>query len=122
MEKHPDHTASFEYPAEHYVVKVGDVVILETTNAILLKEVSPKFTYPPVLYFPVKDVRKEFLIPTDFHTTCPLKGEASYYSLSVDGKTIENAVWYYPEPLKDVKELSGYLSFYPDKVTITTIS
>ncbi len=118
MEKHPEHNASFEYPDEHYTVKMGDSVIVDTTQAILLKEVSPKGEYPPVLYFPVKDTRKEFLIRTDHHTFCPLKGEANYYNLVAEGKTFENAVWYYPAPLEYVKELSGYLSFYPDKVEI----
>ncbi|MBT7151087.1 MAG: DUF427 domain-containing protein [Deltaproteobacteria bacterium] len=118
MEKHPDHAASFEYPEDHYLVKVGNSVILDTTHAILVKEVSPKGTYPPVLYFPKKDARKEILISTDLHTFCPLKGEANYYSLSVDGRILENAVWYYPEPLDHVKEIASYLSFYPDKVEI----
>ena len=118
MEKHPDHVASFEYPKDNYLVKVGNSTIVDTNNAVLLKEVSPKGAYPPVLYFPIKDTQKEFLTPTDLHTFCPLKGEASYYSLSIDGQELENTVWYYPEPLEHVKELSGYLSFYADKVDI----
>jgi len=120
MEKHPDHTASFEYPKDHYVVKIGNSVIVDTTNAILVKEVSPRGTLPPILYFPIEDTRKEFLISTEHHTFCPIKGEASYYSLLVDGKTLENVAWYYPKPLEPVKELLNYLSFYPDKVDIVT--
>jgi len=120
MEKHTDHTASFDYPKDHYVVKIGDSVIVDTTNAILVKEVSSKGTHPPVLYFPIEDTRKEFLIPTDLHTFCPIKGEASYYSLLVDGKTLENVAWYYPKPSEQVKEISNYLSFYLDKVDLVT--
>ncbi len=118
MERHPDHTASFDYPKDHYVVKIGNSVIVDTTNAILVKEVSPMGTHPPVLYFPIEDTRKEFLISTEHHTFCPLKGEASYYSLLVDGKTLENVAWYYPKSLEQVKEILNYLSFYPDKVDI----
>ena len=120
MEKHPVHTASFDYPKDHYVVKLGNSVVVDTTSAILVKEVSPKGIYPPILYFPIEDARKEFLVSTDFHTFCPLKGEASYYSLLVDGKTTENVAWHYPKPFEYVKEISGYLSFYPDKVDIVT--
>ena len=118
MEKHPDHTASFENLKELYVVKVADTVILETRNAIMLNEVTPRGKLPPALYFPIADVRKEFLLSTEHHTSCPLKGEASYYSIQVDGETLENAVWYYPAPLEHVKEIANYLAFYLDKVEI----
>ena len=47
-----------------------------------------------------------------------MKGEASYYDLVINEKTLENAVWYYPQPLEYVPELKGYLSFYTDKVEI----
>lgn len=49
-------------------------------------------------YFPPDAVKKEFFKPSETHTTCPWKGEASYYSLDVDGQTNEDAAWYYPEP------------------------
>lgn len=120
MEKHPDHTASFEYPKARYIVKLGDTVIVDTSHAILLKEVFPGREYSPIPYFPIGDVRKEFLKETDHHTLCPLKGEASYYSVAVDGNTVENSVWYYPEPLEYVKEVAGYVSFYPGKFAIVT--
>lgn len=120
MEKHPDHTASFEYPKNRYLVKSGNTVIVDTTQAILIKEVSPRGAHPAVLYFPVKDARNEFLQSTSHHTFCPLKGEASYYSLVVDGATLENAVWYYPNPLGYVKEIAGCLSFYMDKIELVT--
>jgi uncharacterized protein (DUF427 family) len=118
MAKHPDHTASFEYPQDHYLVKVGDTVIVDTNRAILLKEVSAKGAYPPIPYFPLEDVRQEFLSKTEHHTFCPLKGEASYYTLTVNGHTLENSVWYYPEPLEYVSEIDGYVAFYADKVDI----
>ncbi len=118
MGKHPDHTAKFEYPKDHYVVKVGDTIIVDTTSAIVINEVSPRGALPPVVYFPFDDVQKEYLIPTDLHTFCPIKGEASYYSLIVNGNSLENVAWYYPAPLEYVEEITGSLSFYSDKVTI----
>ena len=120
MNKHPEHTASFKHLTERHIVKVGESVIVDTTSAIELTESSPRGVYPPVLYFPFQDTAKEFLVPSELHTFCPLKGEASYYDLAIDGTTLENAVWYYPQPLEYVPELKGYLSFYPDKVEITT--
>ncbi len=68
-------------------------------------------------YFPPKDVRKEFLTPSDAHTTCPWKGEASYYNVVADGETNEDAAWYYPVPkdgsVKRVgKDFANYIAFW----------
>ena len=49
------------------------------------------------VYFPPESVKSEFLRPSDAHTTCWWKGEASYYSLEVDGKQNVDAAWFYPD-------------------------
>ena len=49
-------------------------------------------------YFPRDAVNPEFLIESATKSTCPWKGVASYYSISVDGKTNTDAAWYYPDP------------------------
>jgi len=49
-------------------------------------------------YFPPQDVRKEYLVENDYRTTCPWKGEASYYDIVVGNDRNENAAWYYPQP------------------------
>jgi uncharacterized protein (DUF427 family) len=56
------------------------------------------------------------LVRTERRTRCPYKGEASYYSIAVGGRTAENAVWSYEHPLADVAEIAGHLAFYPDRV------
>lgn len=68
-------------------------------------------------YFPASRVNKEFLRDSDMHTTCPWKGEASYYSLEVDGQQNQDAVWYYPTPKPTAIEVvgqdfSGYIAFW----------
>ena len=51
---------------------------------------------PPVYYVPLDDVHRDRLQPSDHHTYCPYKGEASYYDI-VDGNgtDLSAAVWYY---------------------------
>jgi uncharacterized protein (DUF427 family) len=69
----------------------------------------------PVWYFPPDDVRSDLLVPTDRRTTCPFKGEASYWSITVGDRTAENAVWGYPQPLESAPPpLAGHLAFYAD--------
>jgi len=63
-------------------------------------------------YFPADSVKKEYLQPSDHHTTCPWKGFASYYNVVVDGEVNENAAWYYAEPKEAAKEIQNYVAFW----------
>ncbi|HEU5472991.1 MAG TPA: DUF427 domain-containing protein [Actinophytocola sp.] len=63
-------------------------------------------------YFPISSVRKEYLRPSETHTTCPWKGEASYYTLDVGGQRNEDAAWYYPEPKKEAAQIRDHVAFW----------
>ncbi len=63
-------------------------------------------------YFPRESVNQAFLKSSTTHSTCPWKGEASYYSLEVDGKTNTDAAWYYPTPKDAAKQIAGYVAFW----------
>ena len=64
-------------------------------------------------YFPPGGgVRKEFLQASSTTSRCPWKGTARYYSLVVDGKTIEDAAWYYPEPSTAAANIKDYVAFW----------
>ncbi|TFV71971.1 DUF427 domain-containing protein [Blastococcus sp. CT_GayMR20] len=63
-------------------------------------------------YFPLADVRRDLLRPSDTHTWCPWKGTASYYSVEVDGQVNRDAAWYYPEPKKAAEEITGRVAFW----------
>lgn len=49
-------------------------------------------------YFPPSSINRQFFKDSDTHTTCFWKGEASYYTLDIEGATNEDAAWYYPQP------------------------
>ena len=63
-------------------------------------------------YFPKDSVKADFLTDSSTHTTCPWKGLASYYTLSVDGKTNPDAAWYYPEPKEAASQIKDYVAFW----------
>lgn len=62
-------------------------------------------------YFPAEDVRVDLLENSDTHTTCSWKGEASYYSIKLEGKLNKDAVWYYPNPLDEAIDIKGMIAF-----------
>jgi len=70
----------------------------------------------PVFYFPIHDVRRDLLEPTDHHTSSPLKGEASYWSLRVGDRVAENAAWRYPHPHAEGPAVGGHIAFYWNKL------
>ncbi len=63
-------------------------------------------------YFPKEFVRRECLRPSDHHTACPWKGQASYYDVVVDGRVNANAAWYYPAPKEAAREIQGRVAFW----------
>lgn len=63
-------------------------------------------------YFPADSVHMKYLRPSDTHTICPWKGEASYYTIEVNGKKNIDAAWYYPEPKEAAKEISNRIAFW----------
>lgn len=93
-------------------------VIAETAAAFSLKEGS----YPATLYVPRADANMSLFEKTSHHTTCPYKGEASYFSLNVAGKRGDNVVWSYETPKADVAQIKDHLAFYLTKgVTIEAV-
>jgi len=64
------------------------------------------------VYFPPDTVRAEYLRPSEHHTHCGWKGDASYYHLVVNDETNENAAWYYPEPYAKAANIKGYIAFW----------
>jgi len=63
-------------------------------------------------YFPIKSVKKEFLANSDTHTVCPWKGTASYYNVVVDGKTNNDAAWFYPKPSAMADKIIDHIAFW----------
>jgi len=63
-------------------------------------------------YFPPDKIHREFFKESDTHTTCPWKGEASYYDIVAAGAANKDAAWYYPEPKAAAAEIKGYIAFW----------
>ena len=80
-----------------------DVVLAESGDTIVIEGNH---------YFPPDSVNKAYLQGSDTHTTCPWKGEASYYNVVVSGAVNKDAAWYYPEPKEAAQQIKDYVAFW----------
>lgn len=108
----PDHPITITPNPKRVRVTLGGRVVADTTRALTLQEAK----YPPVQYIPRADADMSLFNRTDHSTHCPYKGDASYYSLEVNGHIAKNAVWSYEQPFPAMAEIKEYLAFYPDRV------
>ncbi|MGI8656392.1 MAG: DUF427 domain-containing protein [Pyrinomonadaceae bacterium] len=63
-------------------------------------------------YFPLDSVRQEYLRASETQTTCPWKGEASYYDVLVGDEVNKDAAWYYPQPKEAAQQITGHIAFW----------
>jgi uncharacterized protein (DUF427 family) len=95
-------------PKRIRVVVAGETVA-DSRHAFILFESG----HQPIYYFPPEDVRADLLEPSDRHTTCPKKGEASYHTIRAGETVVEAGAWYYPEPFDHAPAaLKGLIAFY----------
>lgn len=71
-------------------------------------------------YFPASSLDRAYVTDSGTHTVCPWKGTASYYSVTVDGETNADAVWYYPDPLPDAAMVTDRVAFWKG-VQVTSV-
>ena len=96
-------------------IEVNGITIADSCNTILYKEGSLR----PVYYFPREDVRMDLFYPTRHQTHCPFKGNATYWTIDVNGKKFEDAVWSYETPIEDGLKIKNHVAFYLEKLGST---
>jgi uncharacterized protein (DUF427 family) len=107
----PYHRIDIRRSSRHLVVRDGDQVVADTHAPLVLHESG----FAPRWYVPRADIAAEALEPVEGQTFCPYKGLASYYNVG-DART---AAWSYRAPFEEVERIADFVSFYPEKVTIT---
>ena len=83
-----DHPITIAPNSSRVRVMLGGKVVADTRRALTMREAS----LAPVQYIPREDVDMALLTRTAHATHCPYKGDASYFTVSADGRTAENAV------------------------------
>ncbi len=63
-------------------------------------------------YFPANALNKAFFQASAKQTTCPWKGGAHYYDVSVSGRVNEAAAWFYPDPKPEARQIANHVAFW----------
>ena len=63
-------------------------------------------------YFPATSLKREYTAFSNHKTMCHWKGQASYYSLIVNGDMNPDAVWYYADPKPEAEAVRDRVSFW----------
>lgn len=91
---------------------IGGETLVDSDKGVVLNETR----HDPMYYFPKDDVRMDLLEQTEHRTHCPFKGDATYWTVKVDGRKLENAAWSYENPYPDATGIAGCIAFYPGKI------
>jgi len=109
--RHPYHRVDTVKSSRHVEVVVDGVKVADSSRPHLLFETGTKTRY----YLPHEDVEMALLTSTETQSICPYKGVAGYYDIHINGETIKDAVWLYPDPIPEAPKIKGLLAFWPEK-------
>lgn len=90
-------------------------LIADSDDAVIVHEAGAK----PAVYFPRDSVSMEYMSRTDRTSRCPYRGEATYYTLLMDGDLAENAVWSFESATDpELESMAGRIAFDPSVVDV----
>ena len=93
---------------------LGDVILMARAiwNGVVLAESNETEIVEGNYYFPPDSINNEYFKSSETHTLCPWKGQASYYSIEVDGQVNRDAAWFYPNPKPAAGQIKDYVAFW----------
>ena len=109
----PFHRVDLRRSSRSLGIELAGLLVAETTRAVLLFETS----LPTRFYLPREDVRPA-LLPSARRTVCPYKGEASYWSIDVGGRRLEDIGWSYEQPLAELAPIAGRIAFWDERADV----
>ncbi|WP_207491791.1 DUF427 domain-containing protein [Aridibaculum aurantiacum] len=78
-------------------------VIAESDNTVVVENNH---------YFPKSSINTDLVRASITKTTCPWKGEASYYDIIVGTEENKDAAWYYPHPKPAAENIKDRVAFW----------
>ena len=93
---------------KHLRVIFNGVEIINSHTSYRILETS----HPPTYYISPDDVQMAYFQEINQSSLCEWKGRASYYDISVNGKTAKGAAWFYQQPSAPYQAMMGYVALY----------
>lgn len=81
-------------------------------NGAVVAESNDGIVVDGYTYFPKTAVRWELLQPSEHRSVCGWKGEASYYTIQVNGATNPAAAWEYVNPKPAATAVKDRIGFW----------
>jgi len=100
--------------SRHVVVSIDGVVLAESDKPTMLFETGA----PSRHYLPMTDVNMSLLEPSTTQSSCPYKGDARFWSVSIDGRVEQDIAWSYRTPTPEATPIAGLVCFYDEKVDV----
>ena len=110
--KNPDYRIEIAPAGKRVRVEVGGKTLVDSDKVLAMREQN----HQPVHYFPRADVDMTLFQKTDHSTHCPFKGDASYWTLTVGDRELDNVMWSYETPCDEVMSIREYVAFYRDRI------
>jgi uncharacterized protein (DUF427 family) len=108
----PEPSATFEPSPRRVRAVIDGVTVADSVRAALLLETGSR----PVYYFPREDVQGGRLERSTHRAQSATKGEATFWTLIVGNRRLEQALWGHETPPAALAPMTGYLAFAADKV------
>ena len=104
----PEYGFTFRRHPHRVTAEFNGVTVVDSDAVMVLDETR----LAPMLYFPREHVRMDLMHRSAHVTYCPLRGNASYWTLQVEDRTADNVMWSYEEPPDTARAVEGYAAFY----------
>ena len=114
FEKHPGYQVDIDRTDDHIRILLGEHCLADSHRPLKVTETK----HHPVWYLPLADVDAACIETTDHSTFCPFKGHASYWTVNLAGKTLENSLWAYQDPYVECEPLKDHVGFYMDRFVL----
>ena len=113
----PRHYMTIKTSQKFWLAKIEEHVLAKSHTAIELKEVGLDI-YPPVIYFPSKDVMTTHLKKNKKNTFCPLKGSTYYLDFFSNQTKISDVAWVYEITITEASKIQNMFAFDTSKVSL----
>ena len=102
---------------ERITIRLGGVLIADTTDAVRVLETS----HPPVYYLPIDAFADGALVPTEGSSSCEFKGGAVYFDVHGGTQVVRRAAWTYPRPERGYEQLANRVAVYAGDMDACTV-